>query len=111
MSTKTTHIVPSIGGWALRKEGDYRASSIRKKADRNGTGLYATQKQAIDAAREIIHHSSAGQIVVHGRDGSMHWRDVYGLPLVQRPPRKSDLGTKAIKNAVATVVRERLAGR
>jgi hypothetical protein len=154
MSTKTTHIIPSDDGWAVRKEGEHRASSIRGKkgdvfvvkhgeewavrkphAERAsavlptqaeaigrakelaGSGeihvqhrddVYVTKKEAIDAARDMVHRSSAGQIVVHGRDGSMSWRDVHGLPVVQKPPRKSDLGTKAIKKAVSTVIRERL---
>jgi hypothetical protein len=71
-------------------------------------GVYSTQKQAIDAARGIVRRSSAGQIVVHGRDGSISRRDIHGLPVVQMPPRKSKLGTKAIEKAVSTVIRERL---
>lgn len=156
MSTKTMHIVPSDGGWAVKKEGKRVASSIRRKKGevfvvkqgdewavkkpnaerasailptqaeaierakeltgggeihgrhRDRDGIYSTQKEAIDAARDMVQHSSSGQIVVHGRDGLMHWRDVHGLPVVQKPPRKSDLGTKAIKKAVSTVIRERL---
>lgn len=52
--------------------------------------------------------SSAAQIVLHGRDGSIRWREVRGLPEVQTPPLKSDPGTKAIERAVFAVVRERL---
>jgi|SRR5208283_1788530 len=71
-------------------------------------GVYSTQKQALDAARGIARRSSAGQIVVHGRDGFIRRRDIRGLPVVQTPPRKSKLGTKAIERAVSTVIRERL---
>ena len=102
MTTKTTHVVPSDDGWAVMREGRHRASSIRQN------GVYSTQKQALKAARDILQRSAAGQIVVHGRNGSMRWRDVHGLPAVQKPPRKSDLGTEAIKRAVSAVIRQRL---
>lgn len=71
-------------------------------------GVFPTQQQAIDAARKLVLRSSAGQIVVHGRDGSMRWQDVHGLPLVQTPPRKSAIGTKLIEKAVSGVIRKRL---
>jgi hypothetical protein len=106
MPTKTIHIVPMGGGWALKKEGD--DAFVLKRDAKNEDTLYSTQKQAIEAAREIGQRSSAGQIVVHSRDGSIRWRDVRGLPEIQTPPRKSDLGTKAIERAVAAVIRERL---
>ncbi len=129
MPTKTRHVVPSDGGWVVRKEADTNLASLRSK-DGNGviktgfktgnqwsvrkpdversSSVSPTQKQAIDAAREMVHRSSSGQVVVHSRNGSMHWRDVHGLPEIQKPPRKSDLGTSAIKKAVSTVIRERL---
>ena len=78
-----------------------------RDAKKEGT-VYSTQKQAIEAAREIGQRSSAAQVVVHGPDGSIRWREVHGLPEVQTAPRKSDLGTKAIEKAVSTVIRERL---
>lgn len=101
MPTNTTHIIPRDDGWAVKKEG----------ASKRSYGVYSTQKQAIDAARGKLKRSPAGQIVVHGRDGSFRRRDVHGLPAVQTPPRKSGLGTKAIEKAVSTVIRERLQGK
>jgi hypothetical protein len=98
MPSKTTHIIPKDSGWAVKKEG----------AAKRNSGVYATQKEAIELARGMTKKTSAGQIVVHGRDGSMRFLDVHGLPAVQTPRRKSDLGTKAIKKAVSAVIRERL---
>ena len=100
MPAKTTHVIPKNGGWAVRKEG----SANRR------TSLYSTQKEAIQAARDIVRRTSAGQIVIHRLDGSIRTRDIHGLPEVQQPPRKSELGSKAIERADSTVIRERLSG-
>ena len=100
MPAKTTHVIPKNGGWAVKKEG----SANRR------TSLYSTQKEAIQAARDIVQRASAGQIVIHLPDGSIRRQDVHGLPEVQQPPRKSNLGSKAIKRAVSAVIRERLSG-
>ena len=115
MPAKTTHIIPSDEGWVVKRErpgvfvekriGQW---SVSKRGTQRTSAVFPTQKEAIDAARRIVQRSSAGQIVVHRRDGSIRWRDVHGLPAVQRPPRKSGLGTKAIEKAVSTVIRERL---
>jgi hypothetical protein len=112
MPAKTTHIIPREHGWAVKREGsdvlvakNGNQSAVKKpRAER----VYTSQKQAIDAARRIAERSSASQIVVHGRDGSIRWREVHGLPAVQKPPQKSDLGTKAIERAVFAVIRDRL---
>lgn len=69
-----------------------------------------TQKEAIDAAREIVRQMPAGQVVIFGRDGSIKRRDIHGLREVQRSPLRSNLGRKAIEKAVSTVIRERLSG-
>ena len=100
MRAKTTHVMPQNGGWAVRREG----SANRR------VSVYATQKKAIEAAREIVQRLPAGQVVIHQRDGSMRTSDAHGLPEVQSPPRKSKLGTKAIERAVSAVIRERLSG-
>ena len=123
---KTTHIVPRDDGWTIRKEregfgpslkgkngdvlGRRRAShwAAKKPLTERRSAVYATQKQAIDAARELAQRSSESQIVIHNRNGSMQRRDVRGLPEVQTPPLKSDLGTNAIRRAVSAVIRERL---
>jgi len=86
--------------------GQFRA--VNRRGDVKVFGVFPTQQQAINAARKIVLGASAGQIVVHGRDGTMRWQDVHGLPLVQTPPRKSAIGTKAIEKAVSGVILKRL---
>jgi hypothetical protein len=115
MPTKTTHIIPSDDGWIVKKEPAYvfveeRGAqwAVKRPNAKRASAVYATQREAINAARKTVMRSSAGQIVVHGRNGSIRWRDLHGLPVVQRPPRKSDLGTKAIEKAVSNVIRKRL---
>jgi hypothetical protein len=98
MSAKTTHVFPVNGGWAVRKEGSAKRTR----------GVYTTQRKAIAVARDMALRASAGQVVIHGRDGSMRSKYLHGMPVVQTPPRKSDLGTKAIERAVSAVIRERL---
>ncbi len=100
MRAKTTHVIPKNGGWAFRKEG----------YTNHTTSVYSTQKEAMEAAREIVQRMSAGQVVIHVRDGYMRTRYSHGLPEVQRLARKSKLGRKAIERAVSTVIRERLSG-
>ena len=115
MPAKTTHIIPSDDGWIVKKEHanvfvekSGHQWAVKRPSAIRASAVYTTQKQAIDAARKMVLRSPAGQIVIHGRNGSIRWRDLHGLPVVQRPPRKSDLGTKAIEKAVSTVIRERL---
>ncbi|HUQ93868.1 MAG TPA: DUF2188 domain-containing protein [Bryobacteraceae bacterium] len=98
MRTKTTHIVPLNGGWAVKKEGS---------ADRDSV-VHSTQRAAMEVARGMAQRVTSSQIVIHRRDGSIRLRDIHGLPAVQVPRRKSDLGTKAIEKAVSTVIRQRL---
>jgi hypothetical protein len=100
MRAKTTHVIPQNGGWTVRKEG----------SPNRGTGVYSTQREAIEAARELAQRTSAGQVVIHQRDGSIRTQDMHGLPDLQQPPSKSKIGTKAIERAVSTVLRERLSG-
>jgi hypothetical protein len=88
------------GGWVVRKEG----SANRRFS------LYPTQKEAVQAARDIVQRTSSGQIVIHRLDGSMRTQDIHGLPELQRPPRRSKLGTRAIERAVSAVIREHLSG-
>ena len=89
---------------------DWAAEQLRAKPSAaRSIKTYATQKEAIVAARELVKRGTSGRIVVHGRDGSMRSTDVRGLRAIQTSPVKSSLGTKAIKKAVSTVIRERLA--
>lgn len=102
-ATKTLHVVPRTGGWAIRNEGGSRATSV-----------HSTQKGAVEAARSLA-KKEAGAIVIHGRDGRVQSRDSYSKdPLPPREPRKvlypmSTPRTKskeAIMRAVSEAVNE-----
>jgi hypothetical protein len=98
MTAKTTYVIPKNGGWAVTREG----------AAKRNRRVYSTQKEAVNAARDIVQRQSAGQVVILGLNGSIRVRDSHGLPPIQRAPSKSKLGRKAIKKAISTVIRERL---
>jgi hypothetical protein len=93
MSSKTTHVISKDDGWAIFPEGSPRASSV-----------FSTQKEALTAAKDLLQKQTSGQIVVHGRDGSIRYSEVHGLPKVQPSPHKSSLGTKNIEKAVYSLV-------
>lgn len=63
---KNQHVVPREGGWAVRGEGNGKATSI-----------HDTQKGAIEAAREIAQRQRS-EVVIHGRDGRIRDKDSYG---------------------------------
>ncbi|MDZ4096839.1 MAG: DUF2188 domain-containing protein [Paracoccaceae bacterium] len=66
MSTKGQHVVPSGTRWSVRKAGSERAS-----------GIYETQKEAIDAARQIARNQGT-ELYIHGRDGRIRERNSFG---------------------------------
>jgi hypothetical protein len=51
------HVVPSNGKWCVCRAGSSRAS-----------GIYDTQDEAIEHAREIAHNQKA-DLYIHGLDG------------------------------------------
>ncbi|WP_020086018.1 DUF2188 domain-containing protein [Hyphomicrobium zavarzinii] len=66
MSRKNQHVVPHESGWAVKGEGNQRASSV-----------HPTQREAIEAARQ----SAIGQgteMFVHGQNGQIRERNTYG---------------------------------
>ncbi len=66
MTKQNQHVVPHQGDWAVRGEGNSKATSI-----------HDTQAEAIDVARDIaINHRS--EVVIHGRDGEIRDKDSYG---------------------------------
>ena len=73
MSRKGQHVVPSEGGWSVRKAGSARASSV-----------HATQADAI-AAGERIARNQKTELYIHGRDGRIRERTSYGND--PHPPR------------------------
>lgn len=60
------HVVPHPEGWAVRGEGNSRATSV-----------HDTQQEAIDAARQIA-RNQGGELLIHGRDGRIRARDSSG---------------------------------
>ena len=66
MSRKAQHVVPRGGKWAVRKSG----------ADRV-TRRYDTQREAIEAGREIARRQGT-ELYIHGKDGRIRERDSYG---------------------------------
>lgn len=97
MPSKTTHVFPVDGGWAVK----------RPQANRRAV-RYPTQREAVNAARETVLRAPAGQIVVHSKNGSARSQDAHGMPVIQRARVRSKLGTKAIERAVSAVIRKRL---
>ena len=63
---KNQHVVPREGKWAVKGEGNERATSV-----------HDTQREAIEVAREISRNQES-ELFVHGRDGRIRERDSYG---------------------------------
>ena len=60
------YVVPHSDGWAVRGEGNSRATSV-----------HDTQQEAINVAREIA-RNQGGELLIHGRDGQIRERDSSG---------------------------------
>ena len=93
--SKTVHVVPNNGSWAVKSEG-------------RGSSLHSTQAEAITAARRLMKVGGSGQFVVLGQSGWILKSETYRLPKVKTPHRKSRLGKKKIEEAVSSVVLDRL---
>ena len=96
MTNKTFHVVSVAGNhWAVKKAG-------KKSA------VYSTQGEAVKAATRVAKAESEAQVVVHKRDGKFVIKEIHGLPVVQKPPKKSSLGTGRISKAISAVLQKRL---
>jgi uncharacterized protein YdaT len=73
MAETNVHTVPHEGGWANKREGSDRASSV-----------HATQAEAIERGRELA-RSSGVEHLIHGEDGQIRERNSYGND--PHPPR------------------------
>lgn len=62
----TRHVVPHPEGWANKKGGAERASSV-----------HSTKKEAEAAAREQSKREGT-ELVVHGKDGQIQRKDSHG---------------------------------
>jgi len=63
---KNQHIVKHPEGWAVKGEGNTRATVVTR-----------TQEQAIDRGREIAKNQEA-ELLIHGKNGRIRDRDSYG---------------------------------
>ena len=63
---KNVHVVPREGQWAVKKEGNQRATSIHR-----------TQSNAIDTAREAA-KAEKSELVIHDRNGQIRNKNSYG---------------------------------
>jgi len=63
---KKLHVVPHAEGWAVKKDGAVRASSVH-------TTQTQAQQAAIPAAKR-----ERSEVVTHGRDGKIRDSDSYG---------------------------------
>jgi hypothetical protein len=66
MTKRNQHVVPHDGAWAVRGAGSERATSV-----------HDTQREAIEAGREIARNQNA-ELFIHGRDGRIRERDSHG---------------------------------
>jgi hypothetical protein len=63
---KNQHVVPAGDQWGVRGEGNERLTS-----------LHNTQREAIDAARQISRNQGS-ELLIHGADGRIRERDSHG---------------------------------
>ncbi len=63
---KNQHVVPHDGGWAVKGEGNEKATAIVK-----------TQAEAIEIAKEIAQNQKT-EVVIHRPDGTIRDKDSYG---------------------------------
>ena len=66
MTSKNQHVVPHQDGWAVKGEGNQRATSV-----------HDTQQQAFDAARQIARNQQS-ELVMHRPDGRIRDKNSYG---------------------------------
>ncbi len=66
MASKNQHVVPHQDGWAVKGEGNQRATSV-----------HDTQQQAFDAARQIARNQQS-ELVIHRPDGRIRDKNSYG---------------------------------
>ena len=64
---KRIHVVPHSNGWALKTEGNTRASSTHR-----------TKAEAVQRAREAGRSSENSQVLIHGQNGQIQTEHTYG---------------------------------
>ena len=66
MPKKNQHVVPHSDRWAVKGEGNQRATSVHE-----------TQREAIDAGRDIAMNNRS-ELFIHNRQGRIRDRNSYG---------------------------------
>jgi len=66
MTNKNVHIVPHEEGWAVKREGGERASSV-----------HSTKTEATEAGRKTAKAEKV-ELVIHNKDGKISDKDSYG---------------------------------
>ncbi|MDR0564699.1 MAG: DUF2188 domain-containing protein [Azoarcus sp.] len=66
MKAKNQHVIPHQGRWAVKGEGNQRATSVHK-----------TQQQAINAGRDIARNQNS-ELFIHRPDGRIRDKDSHG---------------------------------
>lgn len=66
MPKKNQHVVPHPDGWAVKGEGNQRATSV-----------HATQREASHAGRDIAINNRS-ELIIHDRQGRFRARNSYG---------------------------------
>ncbi len=92
---KSLHVYPSNGSWAVKTNG-------------RSVGTFDTQREAVAAAKRNVKKAGSAQIVVHGKSGRILKHQTYGMPKIQKPPKKGRLASQRIATAVGKVVLNRL---
>jgi hypothetical protein len=70
------HVVPHPNGWAVRKPGSSRASSV-----------HSTQGEAQTRAREIVGNTGGGEVTIHRPSGRIRDSDTVHPGNDPFPPR------------------------
>lgn len=73
MTGKNQHVVPHKGGWAVKGEGNSKATSIQP-----------TQAKATEVARGIAKNQES-ELIIHRPDGRIRDKDSHGHDLF--PPK------------------------
>ncbi len=63
---KNQHVVPHSDNWAVKGEGNSKATSI-----------HSTQREAIEQARNIAQNQKS-ELFIHGENGRIRERNSYG---------------------------------
>lgn len=65
-SKRNQHVVPTKGGWAVKRAGSSKATKV-----------FPTQQEAIERGREIAVNQRS-ELLIHGRDGRIREKSTYG---------------------------------